>query len=546
MIIRILGTRNPLFAALAATVLSIAFGIACNGQPTEPAEPAFPTPDPHALIPPPGPSTGAPDLSVWIPDGWRAPINFDEDSLEVMVAWANRGSAMAEDYAIVLTSDGQLVHRWDKPLLMPGSERVEVLSLNDVPDLYMLVQGQHRLELVLDPDGVVPELDRRNNSFSLTRDFRFQLPDLRPSPPASADWGGPVVIGGFDLVYGREVGAAERGYHLAFGVAYEGAERAQAWPQQHSINVNEYQINQWEFSYDLDPVPGPEDVQVHALPIWKVAVGGRPLLLGDQRFTLTIDESNAVVESDERNNILAGVVRLEPSRDSVFKDTANAGRATVHPVYAVPSEVNDEQWDINGAIESIVADMQAWLRDRTGGRGVVWDEADGSLDITFVRLENTEADLAGYPTVWEPLAEELYRLGLNDPNKIYAVWHPSVREGSDTVICGVQTEYKSVSFAFSFFKRVDQGKNLCANQPITMIHELFHAFGAAAPCAANYVSGDGSLRSAHVDDDPNDLMYSGDRFGVPIELDRGHDDYFDHDIPGCADTADSPYLEPGG
>ena len=86
--------------------------------------------------------------------------------------------------------------------------------------------------------------------------------------------------------------------------------------------------------------------------------------------------------------------------------------------------------------------MQAWLRDRTGGRGVVWDEADGSLDITFVRLENTEADLAGYLTVWEPLAEELYRLGLNDPNKIYAVWHPSVREGSDTVICGVQTEYK--------------------------------------------------------------------------------------------------------
>lgn len=103
---------------------------------------------------------------------------------------------------------------------------------------------------------------------------------------------------------------------------------------------------------------------------------------------------------------------------------------------------------------------------------MIWDEADGSLDITFIRLKNSEADLAGFPNVWEPLAEELYRLGLNDPNKIYAVWHPSVREGGDTVICGVQTEYDSVSYAFSFFKRVDRGKNICPNQPVTMVHEL--------------------------------------------------------------------------
>ena len=63
---------------------------------------------------------------------------------------------------------------------------------------------------------------------------------------------------------------------------------------------------------------------------------------------------------------------------------------TVHPVYAVPAGAFDEQWDINGTIESIVADLQTWLRERTDGRGIVWDEADGSLDITFIRLELTE------------------------------------------------------------------------------------------------------------------------------------------------------------
>ena len=515
----------------------------CNGQPTEQK---FPTPDPHALIPSPGPVTGAADLSVWVPDGWRFPIDYDEASLEISVAWANRGTAMAEDYAIVLKSDGQPVFRWEKPLLAPGSERIEVFSLNDVPGAYLLLQGRHNLELVLDPEGSVPELDRGNNSFALERDFNFQLPDLRPGAPADSNWPGPVVIGGFDLVYGREDGAAERGYFLAYGVTYHGDERAQAWPQQHSIDVNGHQINQWEFFYDLGALSRPGDVQVHALPIWKVAMGNRPLLLGDQPFTINIDESNAVLESDEQNNTLSGAVRLLPSRTRTIVDARDSGAPTVHPVYAVPAGALDEQWDINGAIESIVADLQAWLRVRTDGRGIIWDEVDGSLDITFVRLERSASELAGFSKPWEAVAEELHRKGLNDPNKIYAVWHPKVSRVPGTLLCGVQTEYESVPYAFSFFERVVDGKNICVNQPVTMTHELFHAFGAVAPCAPNYASDDDGLLSAHVDDDSNYLMYSGDRFGIPIKLDEGHDDYFDHDIPGCVDTADSPYLEPRG
>ena len=424
--------------------------------------------------------------------------------------------------------------------LGPGSESIEVLSLNDVPGLYLLLQGQHNLELVLDPDGSVPEVDRGNNSFDLERDFNFQLPDLRPGAPADSNWPGPVVIGGSNVVYGREDDAAERGYYLAYGVTYHGDERAQAWPQQHSIEMNEYQINQWVFYYDLDPLSGPDDVQVHALPIWKLTVGGNPVLLGNQSFTINIDESNAVVESDEENNTLTGVVRLAPSQARTIVDTPDSERATVYPVYAVPAGALDEQWDINGAIESIVADLQAWLRLRTHGRGIIWDEADGSLDITFIRLERSASELAGFSKPWKPVIEELHRNGLNGPNKIYAVRHPSVSRVSETVLCGVQTEHESVSYAFSFFERVAGGKNVCVNQPVTMAHELFHAFGAVAPCATNYASD----HAAHVDDDPNDLMYSGGRFGIPIELDERRDDYFDHKIPGCVDTAGSPYLEP--
>lgn len=74
---------------------------------------------------------------------------------------------------------------------------------------------------------------------------------------------------------------------------------------------------------------------------------------------MNIDVSNAVVEADEGNNILTGVVRLEPSRARSTGDAPDSNRPMVHPVYAVPAGANDEQWDINGAIESIVADLQS-------------------------------------------------------------------------------------------------------------------------------------------------------------------------------------------
>jgi len=530
-LIYVLMSRQPrsqrrsirLLTALAAAVWLAASSAGC--QPVSPESEA-----------------GTADLSVWVPDGWRAPIKFDEVSLEISVAWANRGSAMAEDYSIVLMVDGDAVYRWDKPVLAPGSERVEVIGLNELPDPHFLVQGQHQLELILDPDEVVPDRDRENNSFSLVREFQLQLPDFRVSTPTDVDWEGPVVIGGSDLIYGRADGASERGYFLAFGVANHGAMKDQAWPQQHSLELNDYTIKRWEFLSEVDSIPSSGGVQVHAVPIWRLTVGGQPLLLGDQRFMITIDGTNAVVEADEQNNTLTGQVRLPPSRARAVRDLTDARDVTVHPVYAVPAGALDEQWDINGTIESIVADLQTWLRERTDGRGIIWDEADGSLDITFVQTEN---EIADRPNSWEPLAEELYNLGLNDSNKIYAVWYPFAPKDSETLICGVQTEHRSVTFAFSFFQRVDQGRNLCTNQPVTMIHELFHAFGAVAPCATNYFSAPGILGTRHVDDDPNDLMYRGDRIGFPyIKLDEGHDDYFGHEIPGCIDISDSPYLEP--
>lgn len=518
------------FVALATGVSLLGFGAACQVSPDIKPES----------------TTAAADLSVWVPEGWSVPIKFDEDSLTFSVAWSNLGSAMAEDYSLVLMVDGDVVYQWDKPLLAPGSERIESVRLIDLSEPFRLVQGVHKLELLLDPDGAVPERNRDNNSFSLVKEFqlKLQLPDLRLGIPIDAGWDGPVVIGGSDLIYGRVDSSSERGYFLAFGVATHGAKRDQSSPQRYSFELNDYPINRRDFLGEIDSVPTSGVVQIHAVPLWKIMVGGPPLILGDQRFLITINETNSFIEADGQNNFLTGQVSLLPSRIRVFQEQTDNRAVNVHAVYAILDDSADEQWDINGTIESIVADIQTWLKERTNGRGIIWDQASGNLDITFIKLAETETDLAVLPNRWGLIAEELYRRGHNDPNKIYAVWLPHIgQDDPGTLICGVQTKYRSVVFAFSFFLRIPNGRNLCINQPVTMVHELFHAFGAVAPCATNYLSGPGLLGKGHVDDDPNDIFYVGDRFGIPLELDQGHDDYFGHDIPGCPDTEDSPYLQ---
>lgn len=73
----------------------------------------------------------------------------------------------------------------------------------------------------------------------------------------------------------------------------------------------------------------------------------------------------------------------------------------------------------------------------------------------------------------------------------------------------------------------------------TIIHEVLHTIGAVPSCAPNFV-GDG-LRG-HIDDHKADIMWP---FVVPDtfrRLDVGRNDYFDHDIEGCTDLADSPFV----
>jgi hypothetical protein len=72
---------------------------------------------------------------------------------------------------------------------------------------------------------------------------------------------------------------------------------------------------------------------------------------------------------------------------------------------------------------------------------------------------------------------------------------------------------------------------------LAILHELLHTIGIVATCAPHHT------RAGHVSDSPNDLMWAGVGDWNPTMLDVGRDDYFEANVAGCLDLADSPFLE---
>ncbi|MEX0673724.1 MAG: PASTA domain-containing protein [Gaiellaceae bacterium] len=214
----------------------------------------------------------------------------------------------------------------------------------------------------------------------------------------------------------------------------------------------------------------------------------------------------------------------------------------VHFVYAVPAEGADRALDTSGAIGRSVDSFVRWLAGETGGPTLRVDTFGGELDVTFVRLEETDAQFAARGAyVVTAIEAELERRGfLGKPSRIHAVYY----DGSSTYACGG-----------AFWPPLLLGKvvamylrglgGLCS-LPVgeslgywefAMLHDIFHGLGAAPTCAPHHTL------SGHVSDSPNDLMWSGDQpWQLPPRLDIGRDDYWGHGRSDCLDVSGSPYL----
>ncbi len=251
----------------------------------------------------------------------------------------------------------------------------------------------------------------------------------------------------------------------------------------------------------------------------------------------------------------SGLLAAGASASSSALPRATADRADdvsgpqIHVVYAVPADGEDRHLDDNGALEGSVSSFQAWLAQETGGKALRMDTYQGSLDVTFVRLAQTDAQLAAAGAfVREGIQTELQALGFNAPQKLYAVYY----DGSSTYACGGAFWPPSLpGNVVAMYLRglpsspVPCGSNAfaAANQApryweYAMLHDILHGLGYVPSCAPNH------HRAGHVTAPNDDLMWAGDVgfWTFPAKLDVGRDDYYGHGRSDCPDLATSPYL----
>jgi hypothetical protein len=225
-------------------------------------------------------------------------------------------------------------------------------------------------------------------------------------------------------------------------------------------------------------------------------------------------------------------------------DDLPAGTQQIHVVYVLPSDGSDRGLDIDGTLAASVGSWQAWLKGQTGGKGLNLDTAGGKLDITFVRLPETDAVIAARGAfVRDEVEAELRRLGFADPWKIYAVYY----DGTSTFSCGggawppILPGHVAALYLHGT-PNCDQNSFAGPGAPpgyleFAMLHEILHTLGHVPECAPH------EYRSGHTSDTPTDLMWAGDGAWTPSTLDPGHDDYYGHGRADCLDFARSGFLQ---
>ena len=151
-------------------------------------------------------------------------------------------------------------------------------------------------------------------------------------------------------------------------------------------------------------------------------------------------------------------------------------------------------------------------------------------------------------------------MDFDHPFTLYAVWcdgFSNFRCGGAAWPTGVETDpnqqtpgHVAALYLRAAYNLPDGRRVECANDQFAaddqtpainefkMLHEILHTMGIVHPDAPHHAA------RGHTNDNPQDLMYSGDRNWDPTFIDPGNDDYFQTQHRDIIDLSRSVFLDP--
>ena len=235
-----------------------------------------------------------------------------------------------------------------------------------------------------------------------------------------------------------------------------------------------------------------------------------------------------------------------PSGRSLFDRPDETADPRLKVFYVVPKDGVDRRVDVG--LTPMMTTLDSWMVQQTGQR-FRWDTFRGQLDTTFVRLDETEAQLwqSDHPVLecWEiscPSGSYLYgklqSRGLVQDSEIAVILYDAKQSPVQPRPSGCYAGSRYIvgySMCIGSPYETKQTPNSQSTLGLRIAHEVFHTLGAVPERAPNNDSG-------HIRGDTNDIMSIGNRTGW--DIDPGRDDYWGHGRIDLTDISRSVFLVP--
>ena len=226
---------------------------------------------------------------------------------------------------------------------------------------------------------------------------------------------------------------------------------------------------------------------------------------------------------------------LFPTGDS-HKSATSGLPSHISVYYALPQGVQADP-EMPDAIRHDISVAQTWFASQTNGRTLRIDQNNGIVSVQERRLTNQVAELANQANAAGLVNDQFIPTNGEGATSISLVFVPVVRNTvGNSTDCGVTARYAAIVWVGSCGYQDSINSAWPSGETKVIAHELLHALGAVPPCAPHYG------HDGHTVDNPDDIMYwNAERGPAPlIELDPGHDDYYDTGNGNCFDVADHP------